>query len=527
MSLIKLAWKNIIHNPLNLLLNLILLALGIGLINFILLVNHQLKDKFDKNLAGIDLVIGAKGSPLQMILSSMYHIDAPTGNITIKEGKAFLREGHPLIKTAVPLSMGDSYKGYRIIGTDHTILKLYNAEISEGKLWNNVLEVTAGHEVALKLGLKLGTTFKSSHGFNDDEDLTHDHGTFKVVGILKPTGSVIDQLLLCNTETVWEVHDHQAHEEESPSEDSTHDHDGHDHDGHDHEGHDHDGHDHEGHDHDGHDHEGHDHEGHDHDGHDHEGHDHDGHDHEGHDHEGHDHDGHDHDGHDHDGHDHDGHDHDKHDHEGHDHNGHDHAHDHSSHKNDMSRAHLLSHEDQEITSILLQFTNRTNFQALSLGRNINENTDMQAASPAYEINRLYDMMGSGTRALQLLAILIAIVSAISIFISLLNSLKQRKYELSLLRVLGGRPRSLLSLILIEGLIMALLGFIIGMICSNLALSGLDQNLSDKYNYEFSSWILHGKEQFLFAGTMALGLLAALLPAFMAYRTDIHKNLSVG
>jgi len=430
MNLLKLAWKNIVHNPLSLFLNLILLALGIGLINFILLLDNQLKDKFDKNLAEIDLVIGAKGSPLQMILCSMYHIDAPTGNISIKEAKPFLRENHPLLKRSVPLSMGDSYKGYRIIGTDHTILEVYAAEISEGKKWNNVLEVTAGYDVAKELGLKLGSKFKSSHGFNDDEDLTHDHGTFKVVGILKSTGSVIDQLLLCSAETVWEVHDHEAGGNEEND-----DHDGHDHDGHDHAEH--------------------------------------------------------------------------------------------SHKNDMSRSHLLTHEDQEITSILLQYRNRTNFQALSLGRNINENTDLQAASPAYELNRLYDMMGTGTKALQLLAILIAVVSAISIFISLLNSLKQRKYELSLLRVLGGKPVSLLTLILLEGFIMALLGFIIGYLGSQLALSGLAESLSEKYNYKFVSWTTHGKEWILFLATIFLGLCAALLPAFMAYKTNIHKNLSEG
>lgn len=424
MNLLSLAWKNIIHNPLSLFLNLILLALGIGLINFILLLDNQLKDKFDKNLAEIDLVIGAKGSPLQMILCSMYHIDAPTGNITIKEAKPFLREKHPLIKRSVPLSMGDSYKGFRIIGTDHTILEVYAAEIAEGKKWNNVLEVTAGHDVAQELGLKIGSKFKSSHGFNDDEDLTHDHGTFIVVGILKSTGSVIDQLLLCNAETVWEVHDH----EEGSEDEHNHDHEGHDH---------------------------------------------------------------------------------------------------SGHKSDMSRAHLLTHEDKEITSILLQYRNRTNFQALSLGRNINENTDLQAASPAYELNRLYDMMGAGTKALQLLAILIAIVSAISIFISLLNSLKQRKYELSLLRVLGGKPVSLLTLILLEGFIMAVLGFIIGYLCSQLALSGLAESLSEKYNYQFKAWTTHGKEWILFLATIVLGLCAALLPAFMAYKTNIHKNLSEG
>ena len=90
MNLVKLAWKNIMHNPLSLLLNLVLLTLGIGLISFILSVNTQLKSKFENNLAGVDLVIGAKGSPLQLILSSMYHIDAPTGNISIDECKASL-----------------------------------------------------------------------------------------------------------------------------------------------------------------------------------------------------------------------------------------------------------------------------------------------------------------------------------------------------------------------------------------------------------------------------------------------------
>ena len=457
MSLLKLAWKNIVHNPLSLLLNLILLTLGIGLINFILLVNHQLKDKFDKNLAEIDLVIGAKGSPLQMILSSMYHIDAPTGNITIDEAKPFLREGHPLIKRSVPLSMGDSYKGYRIIGTDYSILDLYKAKVSKGKKWQHLYEATVGASVAKELGLKLGSKFKSSHGFNDDDDLEHEHGTFTVVGILNPTGSVIDQLLLCNTESVWQVHDHD-HEEHAHKDEEEHNHDDKDHSDHNHDGHDHDTH-------------------------------------EAHDHADHNHDGHDHD-----------------------------AHDHTS---DMSRAHLLEHGDKEITSVLVQYASRTNFQALSMPRNINENTDLQAAAPAYEINRLYDMMGTGTKALELIAYLIAFVSAISIFVSLLNSLKQRKYELSLLRVLGGKSTSLLSLILIEGLIMAFIGFLLGMFLSNIALSSLTQSLSDKYNYEFESWMLHGLEPKVFIGTILLGLLAALIPAILAYKTDIHKNLSVG
>ena len=345
MSLIKLAWKNIIHNPLSLLLNLILLCLGIGLINFILLLNDQLKEKFDNNLAGIDLVIGAKGSPLQMILSSMYHIDSPTGNISIKEARPFLRTGHPLIKQSVPLSMGDNYKSYRIIGTDYSILELYKASVAEGKKWSSLFDVNIGAEVAKQLNLKIGDHFRSSHGFADDEDLEHE-GDFNVVGILASTGSVVDQLILCSPATVWAVHAHQ---------DTSHHHQ-------------------------------------------------------------------------------------------------------AIIDNTTNREKLLEYEDEEITSVLVQYMNRTNFQALSMPRNINENTDLQAAAPAYEINRLYDMMGTGTKALQLIAILIAIVSAISIFVSLLNSLRQRRYELSLLRVLGGDGKSLFILIILEGLIMAFFRF---------------------------------------------------------------------
>lgn len=85
MNLFALSWKNLLSKPLALLLSLVLFALGVGLISLLLLVNRQLEEKFERNLAGIDLVIGAKGSPLQLILSSMYHVDAPTGNISIQE----------------------------------------------------------------------------------------------------------------------------------------------------------------------------------------------------------------------------------------------------------------------------------------------------------------------------------------------------------------------------------------------------------------------------------------------------------
>ena len=118
MKLIKLSLQNLLHKPLNLALSLVLFSLGIGLISLLFNLNKQITQKFESNLAGIDLIIGAKGSPLQLVLNGLYHIDAPTGNIPLKSVKPFLNPKHPLIKTAVPLSLGDSYQGFRIVGTN-------------------------------------------------------------------------------------------------------------------------------------------------------------------------------------------------------------------------------------------------------------------------------------------------------------------------------------------------------------------------------------------------------------------------
>jgi putative ABC transport system permease protein len=426
MNILNLAWRNIIKNPLNLLLSIILFGLGVGLISFLLLFNSQLKDKFDKNLASIDLVVGAKGSPLQMILCSMYHIDNPTGNIPIKNAIPLLKGNHPLIKKAIPLSLGDNFKSYRIVGSNYDLVELYGSKISEGKLWVKDFEVSIGQAVADDTGLKVGDKFVSSHGFVDDVDLAHDESAFVVKGILEATGSVLDQLILTNTATIWKVHQHEGaeHEEETSQDSLSHG---------------------------------------------------------------------------------------------------NHAEANVSEGN--TNTDLLTHADQEITSVLVQYKNKINFQALNFGRNINENTEMQAASPAIEINRLYNMIGVGTDALRSLALLIAIVSALSIFISLFKSMKERKYELALMRVMGAGRLKIFALIVLEGLILATIGFVIGTILSHIGMEVMSNYLKSSYRYSFTGWKFLNEEWLVFGVSLLLGLVASIIPAIQAARTDINKTLS--
>jgi len=201
------ASRNLRAKPLQTALSLALLAFGVGMVSLMLLTEKQVNDAFERNIKDIDLVLGAKGSPLQLILANVYHIDAPTGNILQSEAEKVLK--HPYIASGIPLAYGDNHEGYRIVGTEHSYVDHYGATLSEGKLWDAAFEVTLGARVAENLGMGLGDTFYSAHGLTDQTDI-HTDKTFTVVGVLEPSGSVVDQLILTPMESIWNVHAHEG-----------------------------------------------------------------------------------------------------------------------------------------------------------------------------------------------------------------------------------------------------------------------------------------------------------------------------
>jgi putative ABC transport system permease protein len=227
MNLFSLSRHYIRQNLLNTFLNVLLLGLGIGVIVFLMLVQSQLEDKFRNDVKGIKMVVGAKGSPLQIILCAVYHIDNPTGNIPLAEVQKIVGNKR-FVKKAIPLALGDNYKNYRIVGTDKTLSQHYGAKIAQGRLFEKVMEVCLGSKVAQETGLKIGDTFKSSHGLQQDEemDFAHEEHVFKVVGIFNPSFSVLDKLILTGVPSFWLVHEqHQEEEEDSENtEDTTHQH---------------------------------------------------------------------------------------------------------------------------------------------------------------------------------------------------------------------------------------------------------------------------------------------------------------
>ena len=206
------AWRYLWSRPLAAALNVLLLSLGLASITFLLLVGYQLSKAFDRDLAGIDVVVGAKGSPMQLILSGVLHVDVPPGNVPLKAVNELAK--HPLVASVIPISLGDNFQAYRIVGTSHAYVDLYDAQLAQGRLWTQPMQVVLGATVARKLGLQLGSTFVGSHGLTPGG---HAHGgsIYTVVGILAPSGSVLDRLILTDTASVWQVHeDYTALDEE-------------------------------------------------------------------------------------------------------------------------------------------------------------------------------------------------------------------------------------------------------------------------------------------------------------------------
>ncbi len=217
----RIAWASVIRRPLTTILCVLLITFGTGIISLILLVNDQMEQKFANDLAGTDVVLGAKGSPLQLVLSAVYHLDAPTGNISIAEAQPYLE--NPLVKQAVPLAYGDTYAGYRILGTTEGYLEKYGGTLASGAVFAKSMEAVIGAEVALQTGLKVGDTFLGAHGETADADVHATH-PYKVVGIVERAGNVLDRLLLTPVESVWEVHGEHDHGDDH-AEHSDHDHD--------------------------------------------------------------------------------------------------------------------------------------------------------------------------------------------------------------------------------------------------------------------------------------------------------------
>ena len=402
MNLASLSASYLRARPLQTALSLILLSLGVATIVLLLLVVGQLEERMTRDARGIDLVVGAKGSPMQLILSGIYHLDAPTGNVPLAAAQSLGKER--FVRKAIPLALGDSWKGYRIVGAGHEYPGHYGATLVGGRLWDKPMEAVLGSEVAARTGVGVGGKFSGAHGIAGEGE---EHAMpYTVVGVLGPTGSVLDRLVLTGIESVWHVHEpHQSPREMADQKDKA------------------------------------------------------------------------------------------------------------------------TEPEREVTVVLLQYASP--LAAATLPRQINSRSELQAASPAVETARLFRIVGVGAEALRAFAIVLMVAAGLSVFIALYTALEERRYDLAVMRTLGASPRRLFGLLLLEGLVLAFLGALLGLGLGHVFAGLLGLWLQAHQQPALTGLAWRPEELWLAAAALGVGALAALLPAWRAYRTDVSRTLAQG
>lgn len=417
MNIWKISLSNIFHKPLYALLSVLSLSISIGLLLGIQQLDASIKYQFENSLGDVDMVLGAKGSPLQLVLASVLHMDNPTGNISLAEAEKITK--NPLIKKAVPISYGDNYQGYRILGSNDEFAGLYEAELAEGREPSKSMEVILGSTVAEETDLKIGDTFMSSHGLTENTVEVHNH-PLTVVGIYKPTYKVIDKLIVTRLESIWDVHEHgEEHNEEAHADTASHQEEEHHHD---------------------------------------------------------------------------------------------------------DKEHHHKESDKEITAMLVSFRNAMGM--LTMPGRINKETNMQAALPNYELERLFNFTGVGVRAVSWIAYIILAISCVTIFISLFKMVRERAFDLALMRTYGASNFQLVCIVAYEGFLLVLISLLAGALLSQVGLHFAFSAFKSGYNQDILLKLPYAqmvKTVVLILTMVAIAILLAILPILKMTVSKILSN----
>jgi putative ABC transport system permease protein len=447
MSLLGIAWRSIRQRLLTSGLTALSLALGVALVVATLVIGGVVRDAFASGQGlGYNLIVGAKGSPLQLVLNSVYLVSKPVENISWDFYEEFLPASASSkeadgkfagsVALAVPICMGDYYKSFRVVGTNAayfdklTVGDDRNFAFASGRNFRDdeFFGAVLGISVAHKLGLSVGDTIAPTHGA--DDGLVHD--PFTITGILARTDTPVDRGVYVNMEGFYLQEGHSKPAGDGASKEIT---------------------------------------------------------------------------------------------EG---GAADEHHDESGHEHGQHKP--LPYAQREVTAILVQTASPGGMPpellAMGLKNTVNEGRDGQAAAPVSEIRTLLDLF---VRPLELLLLLVTtlvvIVSAIGILVSMVGSALERSRDVAVMRALGARRSHVLAVVLLEAILLAVGGGLVGWVLGHGIVAAIGPLITTNAGVSagfFSSAPLG--EVLLVPFLVVLAILAALMPALAAYRTDVAKWL---
>jgi putative ABC transport system permease protein len=511
MNLFQLVLKQMRQRSLSTWLTMLSVVLGVALAVAVMILQREGKALFGQNEYGYQLLVGPKGSPLQLTLNTVYQIDKSPGNIpySLYEELTTSPKFRPLVKVAIPYAVGDSYKGQRIIGTipqlfgyddagakmpaDASVMEYRPGrryQFGQGRVFHpRKFEAVIGSEVSKLTGLKLGDKFKATHGLPAENQKPDEHAEeWEVVGVLAPTHTAADKNLFIPLITFYTIVEHEealaAHAALRAGEDPNKAvlknfispktttapaaHDNHD---------------------------------------------------------------------------------DDHVHPatssttsatspatrqatgdgatGHAEGEEDHDHDHVYHVNPDGTIDLhLPREQWEVSVVLIR--TRSPFAVRSLQYTFNNGPEAQAVNPAEEMTNFFRIfLEPSSNVLLLISMLVTIVATVAILVSIYNSVSARLREIAILRALGATRQRILAIICLEAGLIGLLGAVIGLLVGHL-LAAAGSAYMQRVMGESINWARVGGYEWLFLlAVTVVAVLAGLVPAMKAYRTPVATNLVAG
>lgn len=417
MSLLNMAWRNIMIRKIQTIITIVIVAIGVAMTLSILIMASGLKDGIVEASKPYGMIVGSKGSANQLVFNTIFLMDTPLGNLPLAYYQKLKADDR--VKQAVPFALGDNYKGYRLVGTTSEFFELRSKpadppyfQLLEGNFFEQPFEAVIGRKAASVAGLQIGDTFHSGHGVVDalEEDDSHTHYPYTVVGILKQTNAPADLGIYVSMESYWISHGQMEA-----------------------------------------------------------------------------------------------------------------ADDHKDHDEDYEPA-AADHpiDESGVTAVLVN--PYSYISLMQLYQEINSGNQAQAVFPGQVLAKVFDMMGNGEQVLQYISYVIIGMAALTIFLSLYSSTFERRRSIAILRTLGAGRKSIFAIVLLESFLVVWVGSLIGLALSYAVSTGMTSLISGQSTIAVAITFSWDYISVIFT-VCFIGIIAGIIPAILAYRTEAVKNLN--
>lgn len=467
MTLLSIVSKNLRKRLLSTSLTIFSILLGVSLIIAIYVIQAETERSFNQTSVGYDLILTAKGSQLQATLNALYHLETSVGIIPYSLFEAAQRD--PRVEKAFPLYVGDSYNGFRVIGTSIDFIdsaeprRGQNFSINSGSNFERPLEAVLGSDVARRTGLRVGDEIQIRHGLREPipgaEEHIHDNAPVTIVGILNPSGTANDRVIFTDLYTTHALHDPMFHIDDH-SHDDTGEIDDHDHSESDNHSHDHA---------------------------------------------------------------------DDKDTLSHEHSGD--LSDHIELKElDAILIKMVNPAAALQLSGMINYPTPANpILARNLMRDpfFRYKEQIMAVIPAMQIMSLMSIVGNAEVVLRYVAWFVIVVALTGVLIAIYNTMEERKRDLAIMRALGASRRQVFGIIVLESVVICAAGSILGIMFGHILVYFSIPYLANIAGIVINAFVFDIYQFYLVIAVVILGAIAGIVPALKAYNTDPTKNLGSG